>query len=315
MFFYFLTSVFTTPLNYSKQVYVPTNEKIVENSLYSNKSTNAAVCHKLSHQENNIYMKKTGRIELRGASTSRFHPYKKSQLTLECSSVENTDEPLDLSVKTIKTENTIPHVNIQCYKDQKIANYIFLIYNLRSFIFKCELEDFYIRSSRSILKFKDKNDHKTYMRLRMRIYSWVTQTIIINELLARLVSLILTSKIDEKSKIVLLYQLHYCHETMSYTNKMLPFKKNYKPLSADLILTYVRITIRLPILMSKLNLLEAFLDFFAMFGECCIPHDTVCQEIQRLLENLDNRIFIIFNGLDKFIKIISSMSKILEKAE
>ncbi|WUR04401.1 uncharacterized protein VNE69_08156 [Vairimorpha necatrix] len=309
MLFYFILISCSEFKNDKKEVLDFTREKTEAKANSSIINRPVSIRHKLLINE---------KVETREYSTissdSRFHPYEKDLLKKSPSNCE-IENPNVSSVQSLETTNiNILRCGDQYIQDQKLANCIFLLNNLRSVINKWDKEDLKLVCPIDKLKFKDKENSQLYMNLKRKLYMWINNPSIINKLLVDLSQLILKSKIDDKRKVAFFFQLEICYETMTYVYKLLPFKENRKLLSSGLLVIYKRMAPRFHILFYKMNLLEVFLDFIKMFRECCDVEDPTCLQIEDLVKFLDQRLYITYSGLGSFIETINSISKILENS-
>ncbi|WUR03111.1 uncharacterized protein VNE69_03321 [Vairimorpha necatrix] len=309
MYFHILTAFCSDVFNSKSEATVSTNEN--HDEIVENKTT--SICHRLLIKENMI---NNAKENVPNSENLRFQTYKTIESFLECASSFDLNQAHVLSVVLDKTEENYLKNNIQLNIDQDIAKYLYLLTNLGFSTCCWNSIDFYIEKSSVRLKISNEDDHNSYRNLQKSIYYWTKNpSIIINEFLEELSKLIFNSKINEKAKILLFYQLQYCYEAMDYIHKLLPFRENRKTLSTELLFNYIHLTQRLPLLLYNMNLQEVFQDFFKLVNEHFNEQDPVCVEIIGLVKELSDRLNITYNGVSRFIETISAMSKILEKAE
>ncbi|WUR03115.1 uncharacterized protein VNE69_03325 [Vairimorpha necatrix] len=262
-------------------------------------------------KKNMIYKGKVSRI----ASTSnlRCNSDIKNKFTQEKTPNYDLIKSHSSSAECTKKKNeTLLGNNDKYNEEQPINEYVNLLENLESFICECNEEDMHTKISPCKLKFADKNELKLYRKLKQRSFLWINNSIITkSESLSKLDHLIKKSKIDEKTKKILLYQLDFCYNVIIYINSTLPLKEKHKHVSLKLLSSYGRITKRFPILFYKMNLQEVFSDFHSLLCRCLYAQDSICLEMENLEKELDHRFYITYRGLDKFIGRINNMSKIL----
>ncbi|WUR03116.1 uncharacterized protein VNE69_03326 [Vairimorpha necatrix] len=315
MLLYFLSAVCSDILGNQLEFEAQTSVISTDKEVYGVGNTITSIRHKLLIKKNII---NNGDKQVLNPAINynlRFHPYKSNELISERVSNVDSTEALDLSINCAKIETKLfSKTNINLKKDFTIEDYPSLLNNLKKYIDKWDSEDHNTDNPSKKLIIKGKDCHKLYRTTKKKLYNWLNNpSIIINDLVSRLVKLILASKIEEEPKKLLICQLKFCDQVMVYVQRLLPFKENRKSLSSELLACYVRITQRLPILFYKLNLLEVFLNFFKLISESNKIKDLAHQEIEDLVESLDYRLYITYNGLENFIETIDSMAKILEK--
>ncbi|WUR03117.1 uncharacterized protein VNE69_03327 [Vairimorpha necatrix] len=285
-----------------------------ENNYNSIKNIVFPKCQKLLIRKNMNTKEQASAHDSGNTSSIRFNSYKKdNSLPKSPFNSDVADEPLDLSIKS-ENKKTIDMVH---KNDQdKIKKYNLLLDKLKSCIDTWNNEDIQCKNLFKSLRFKNKEYQKLYEHNSIRLYPWMkAHACIVNDYLIRIVPLISKCKIEQNLKELLCLQIQFIYKAMSYAQKLFPFKENYKPLSGDLIMTYVSITIRLPILMCKLHLQSGFFDFFQTLSRHQNNIDPVYLELCALTNSLYHKVIAYFEGFVGFFKINNKMMDILKRAQ
>ncbi|WUR03113.1 uncharacterized protein VNE69_03323 [Vairimorpha necatrix] len=316
MFFYFVTAI-CSEITEKNTNGLSTNEISAEKDLNVYKNINTLLCHgKKNRKDIKNYKNKNSSDSGTSINTS-FNLYKKRNLTTEYGFKCEKNESKDFLAKKTKIENAnIISDNRQFNIDQTIFEYRIHIIKIKELIVKWDLEDINMKVSRTKIKFVDKTDYEMYRHLKQRINKWIIPTsTMVDDLLLPLDHLIVYSDIDIKTKQLLFCKLEFCYEAMIYVHKILPTKENNKQVGYKQLSNYKDITKRFPVLFFEMGLKEVFHDFIKTFRENYNPKDLVCIKIVYLLNDLEDRLNMVFNGFDKFIKNIISMSKLLYKLD